>query len=121
MEALVIICLSLGAVALTLDFVNRHLLTVPPYSLSLCERSLAIGGPKVWNELSAEIKGAGSLPIFKRRLKTYIFKDVYDFLDLQNPSHQLIFLFLGHLLLHVLFSVHLLGYIVSFHLFCIVH
>ena len=33
--------------------------------------------PKLWNQLPDNIRAAGSVAIFKRQLKTHLFKDVY--------------------------------------------
>lgn len=42
------------------------------------ERAFCFAGPHLWNLLPAECKTASSLNIFKRRLKTHLFKLAYD-------------------------------------------
>ena len=41
------------------------------------DRSFSACAPKLWNQLSDNIRAAGSVTIFKRQLKTHLFKDVY--------------------------------------------
>ena len=41
-------------------------------------RSFSVGGPKPWNELPSELRAIDSiLSIFKIKLKTQLFKDVF--------------------------------------------
>ena len=42
------------------------------------ERSFAVAGPKVWNSLLNIVKNADSVETFQSRLKTHLFKLVYD-------------------------------------------
>ena len=37
------------------------------------DRSFAVNGPKMWNELPKELQEINSLTDFKKRLKTYLF------------------------------------------------
>ena len=41
------------------------------------DRSFSACAPKLWNQLPDNIRAAGSVAIFKRQLKTHLFKDVY--------------------------------------------
>jgi len=49
-----------------------------------CRRSTIVGrafpvaGAKVWNSLPSEVTSASSLPVFKNRLKTYLFRRCYE-------------------------------------------
>ena len=68
----------------TAPFYLRELLKeyVPPRTLrtnmkTYGDRSFSACAPKLWNQLPDKIRAAGSVAIFKRQLKTYLFKDVY--------------------------------------------
>ena len=41
------------------------------------DRSFSACAPKLWNQLPNDIRAAGSVAIFKRQLKTHLFKDVF--------------------------------------------
>ena len=41
------------------------------------DRSFSACAPKLWNQLPNNIRAAGSVAIFKRQLKTHLFKDVF--------------------------------------------
>ena len=41
------------------------------------DRSFSACAPNLWNQLPDNIWAAGSVAIFKRQLKTHLFKDVY--------------------------------------------
>ena len=50
---------------------GQELLTVP--------RAFSIAAPRQWNNLPLSIRKSPSMAIFKRNLKTYLFKESYDF------------------------------------------
>ena len=50
---------------------GQELLTVP--------RAFSIAAPRQWNNLPLSIRKSPSMAIFKRNLKTYPFKESYDF------------------------------------------
>jgi hypothetical protein len=41
---------------------------------TLGDRSFMVAGPRLWNNLPQHVKSASSLPVFKSRLKTHLFK-----------------------------------------------
>ena len=47
-------------------------LRVPLFKTSNGQKSISFRGPKLWNQLSSDVKLAPSLAIFKRRLKKEI-------------------------------------------------
>jgi hypothetical protein len=61
---------------------SKGLLTIPSVKLvNYGERSFSYAAPKLWNrkpKLPEYIKKSETLPIFKTRLKTYLFKQYYD-------------------------------------------
>ena len=50
---------------------------VTPASISIGRRGFDVTGPIIWNELSLTLRDAPSLALFKRHLKTYLFKRTY--------------------------------------------
>jgi hypothetical protein len=52
-------------------------LHVPRASNQYGSRSLQVRGAQLWNNLPAEMRALSSLPVFRKRLKTVLFKDVY--------------------------------------------
>ena len=41
-------------------------------------RAFPVAGAKVWNDLPSDVTSASSLPVFKNRLKTYLFRRCYE-------------------------------------------
>ena len=59
---------------------NIELLTVPTAKLKTCgDRAFSIAAPRQWNNLPLSIRKSPSVAIFKRHLKTYLFKEAYGF------------------------------------------
>ncbi len=57
---------------------NLRLLVVPRTRLkSRGDRAFAVAAPSLWNSLPTEIRTAPTLPIFKSRLKTFLFDPAY--------------------------------------------
>jgi hypothetical protein len=57
---------------------ETHLLHVPPFRLSTVgSRAFPVAGPRIWNDLPEEVTSAQSLPIFRQRLKTFLFSASY--------------------------------------------
>ena len=52
--------------------------TIPRRRTKLADRSLAVVGPKWWNDLPSALKNIQSEATFKSRLKTHLFKTFYD-------------------------------------------
>jgi hypothetical protein len=58
---------------------SKGLLTIPSVKLvNYGERSFSYAAPKLWNELPEYIRKSETLPIFKTRLKTHLFKQYYE-------------------------------------------
>jgi len=49
----------------------------PSRLVTVGERSFASAGPRLWNSLPDDITKAQSLPAFRRKLKTYLFRQSY--------------------------------------------
>ena len=72
---------------------DQPLLEQPTHKLKLIGlRAFSVCAPKLWNSLPFEIKSSASISIFKAKLKIYLFRQAYYFLDFQL---FLFFLFLG--------------------------
>ena len=57
---------------------HRHLVIPPPAKTVLFgERSFAVGG-RLWNHLPDNVKEAGSIELFKQRLKTHLFSQSFE-------------------------------------------
>ena len=56
---------------------SGHLL-VPRSRTSMGHRSFAVAGPRVWNSLPASVSTAESLLVFRKHLKTWLFRTAYD-------------------------------------------
>ena len=58
---------------------TQKLLNVPKWNNKTCaKRSFSIGGPIEWNKLPQHIRQINDIKIFKKELKTYLFKNCYD-------------------------------------------
>jgi len=53
-------------------------LFVPRSKTAAGDRSFAVAGPRSWNSLPTSITSAGSLAIFKKQLKTFLFRTACD-------------------------------------------
>ena len=59
---------------------GQELLTVPLAKLKTYgDRAFSIAAPRQWNNLPLSIRKSPSIAIFKRHLKTYLFKEAYGF------------------------------------------
>ena len=45
----------------------------------LCDRAFSAAGPKLWNELPLSLRSANTLTVFKKDLKTYLFKLAFSY------------------------------------------
>ena len=56
----------------------KHLLVSPSYNLKTYgARSFSVAAPSLWNALPSEIRNAQSVSVFKRRLKTLLFRKAF--------------------------------------------
>ena len=54
---------------------KKNLLAVPGFKLNSCgRRAFSVAAPLLWNNLPQHVRDAESLDIFKRQLKTVLFK-----------------------------------------------
>ena len=54
---------------------KKNLLAMPGFKLnSYCRRAFSVAVPLLWNNLPQHVRDAESLDIFKRQLKTVLFK-----------------------------------------------
>ena len=59
---------------------GQKLLTVPLAKLQTYgDRAFSTAAPRQWNNLPLSIRKSPSIAIFKRHLKTYLFKEANDF------------------------------------------
>ena len=62
----------------TLRSTSKNLLCKPRTNIKTYgDRSFSACAPKLWNQLPNNIRAAGSVAIFKRQVKTHLFKDVF--------------------------------------------
>ena len=57
---------------------RTNLLNIPKYNSSFGERSFSVAGPKLWNSLPHEIRGIADTVLFKKNLKTHLFRKSYN-------------------------------------------
>ena len=57
---------------------HKNLLSVPRTFSSHGDRAFYSCAPKLWNSLPADVRFCSSLDIFKKTLKTHLFKIAYD-------------------------------------------
>ena len=65
-----IMCLLLSSTSSELVIPLSQLVTVG-------DRSFAVAGPRLWNTLPEDITSAPSLLVFRRKLKTHLFRQSY--------------------------------------------
>ena len=57
---------------------NQNLLAIPRSNLrAYGDRCFSVAGPKLWNSLPKNIRMCDSLELFKKRLKTHLFKSAF--------------------------------------------
>jgi len=53
---------------------STHQLLVPPFRLStVSRRSFSVAAAILWNTLPVDVQSSPSLPVFRQRLKTFLF------------------------------------------------
>ena len=58
---------------------NRNFLVEPYFNLnSYGKRAFSVAAPELWNNLTEDIKSANAIDDFKRKLKTFLFKQAYE-------------------------------------------
>ena len=57
---------------------DRQQLYVPRSNTRMGDRSFAVAGPSTWNRLPATVTAAPSLAVFKKQLKTFLFREAYS-------------------------------------------
>ena len=58
--------------------VSQHRLKEVRSKKKYGERAFSVIGPKLWNDLPVELKTSESVNIFKKSLKTYLFRQAYN-------------------------------------------
>ena len=53
-------------------------LVIPRSYNKINDRALAIAGPRLWNSIPDELKDLSELELFKRKLKTHLFKMYHE-------------------------------------------
>ena len=64
--------------SLTLRSSSKHVLYVPRSRTVCGARAFSIAAPTVWNKLPADVQISTSVACFKSRLKTFLFRTVYN-------------------------------------------
>ena len=57
---------------------DQNLLSVPRCKTVTASRAFSVAAPSIWNSLPNDIKNSGSIALFKKNLKTHLFKTAYD-------------------------------------------
>jgi len=57
---------------------DKWTLEVPRSRLQYGSRSFRVFGPRLWNSLPADLKQPQSVPVFKKKLKTFLFREAYN-------------------------------------------
>ena len=57
---------------------NKELAVPHTVRKTFADRSFSVYGPRVWNKLPLDLRDCTSLPMFKQRLKTHLFRRSYD-------------------------------------------
>ena len=58
---------------------SQNFLAVPRTRLKTCgDRAFSTAAPRIWNQLSPELRSVTSVDQFRSQLKTYLFKLAYD-------------------------------------------
>ena len=76
-------CSCLSAVVPIVVGVVTQYLTVPPFHSSVFKsvkhfgHSFAFDAPKIWNELTHDVRNASSVASFRKKFKTYLFAKAY--------------------------------------------
>ena len=61
----------------TLRSASNHHLVVKSSNRKIGDRAFSVAGPRAWNHLPIELKVIPNTPLFKRQLKTHLFKIAY--------------------------------------------
>ncbi len=69
---------SSASSAMRLRSATSGRLHVPRSRTAAGDRSFAMAGPRIWNSLPVSVTSAGSLSVFKKHLKTHLFRMAYS-------------------------------------------
>ena len=64
--------------SVTLRSSSKHVLYVPRTRTVCGARAFSVAAPTVWNKLPADVQLSNSVTSFKSRLKTFLFRTVYN-------------------------------------------
>ena len=56
---------------------ETNLLQTPRSANSICDRAFSVIAPKIWNSLENEIRAEQSIDVFKKKLKTFLFRRAF--------------------------------------------
>ena len=56
---------------------SSQLVVCPSRLVTVGDRSFDSAGPRLWNSLPDDITSAPSLPVFRKKLKTHLFRQSY--------------------------------------------
>ena len=71
---------------------GANLLTVPSCNLSFGSRSFRVAAPTVWNSLPQYVRASTPVTLFRRNLKTFLFKSTFRPLAASAGSSDSVFL-----------------------------
>ena len=62
----------------TLRSADEHLLVEPRTKLYSADRAFSAAAPKLWNTIPADIRNSNTITIFRKLLKTYLYKQAFE-------------------------------------------
>ena len=62
----------------TLRSADELLLVIPRTKLCSADRAFSVAAPKLWNTLPADIRYSNTITIFRKLLKTYLYKQAFE-------------------------------------------
>ena len=62
----------------SLRLADKNTLSVPRTALKFGERAFSVAAPTAWNSLPTDIRSISSTPVFKNKLKTFLFCKFYN-------------------------------------------
>jgi len=80
-----------------LRFSSSHQLHVPPFRLSTVGgRSFPVAAAILWNTLSVDVQSSLSLPVFRQRLKTFLFHKLFLDVVWQTVDSVMAYCYFSH-------------------------
>ena len=81
---------AVGANVVVRHAADKYCLNEPRCYTDLGFRAFQVCAPRLYNRLPVQVKASNSIALFKKALKTFLFRDAYDLSDMTVTDHYVV-------------------------------